>query len=114
MYHEQHDAIQCHLNEEALRMQQQTMTYNQQGIMPQPPNVVTSKDHLYISDMLSWNLLAMKKCHFFAQQVMDSEVKSAIERAGQMHERHYQKILSHLQNSQQPSQNQSQQQQPLQ
>lgn len=90
---------------------QQQMNQNQlqqQGIMPQPPTVVTSKDQLYISDMLSWNLLAMKKCHFFAQQCIDPEIKSAIEKAGQMHQRHYQTILNHLQNQNQPSQTQLQ------
>ncbi len=86
------------------QMQNQSMA--QQGIMPQPPNIVTNKDHLYITDMLSWNLLAMKKCHFYAQNCMDPEIKNAIDKAGQMHERHYQKIMSHLQNQNQPSQQQ--------
>ncbi|MBU8906627.1 hypothetical protein [Desertibacillus haloalkaliphilus] len=85
-------------------MQQQQQPMNQQGLMPQPPSVVTTKDHLYINDMLSWNLLAMKKAHFFAQQCVDPEVKNALEQAGQMHERHYQQILGHLQNNQQPQQ----------
>ena len=84
--------------------QQQQNQMQQQGVMPQPPTVVTSKDHLYITDMLSWNLLAMKKAHFFAQQCTDPEIKAALEQAGQMHQRHYQKIMSHLQNQNQPSQ----------
>lgn len=93
---------------------QQSM--NQQGIMSQPPNVVTVKDHLYITDMLSWNLLAMKKCHFFAQQCTDQDVKQAIEKAGQMHARHYQKILQHMQHHLQSNSQPSQQQnaQPIQ
>lgn len=89
-------------------MQQQTNQMQQQGIMPQPPNVVTSKDHLYITDMLNWNLLAMKKAHFFAQQCKDPEIKTSLEQAGQMHERHYQKIIVHLQNQNQPSKSQLQ------
>lgn len=92
-------------------MQQQTMSQQMQqgqGIMPQPPNVITNKDQLYISDMLSWNLLAMKKCHFFAQQCKDTELQAVIEKTGQMHQQHYQRILSHLQNSNQPEQQQSQ------
>ena len=87
-----------------MQQQQQTNQMQQQGIMPQPPNIVTSKDHLYITDMLSWNLLAAKKAHTLAGQCADPEVKTAIEQAGQMHQRHYQKILSHLQNQNQPSQ----------
>lgn len=88
-----------------MQQQQQSNQFGQQGIMPQPPSVVTSKDHLYITDMLSWNLLAMKKAHFFAGQCKDPEIKTALEQAGQMHQRHYQKILGHLQNQNQPSQN---------
>lgn len=91
-----------------MQMQQQNQMGQQQGVMQQPPQVVTSKDQLYISDMLSWNLLAMKKAHFFAQQCTDPEIKSALEQCGQMHQRHYQTILSHLQNPNQPSQNQMQ------
>lgn len=83
-----------------MQMQQQTMT--QQAGMPQPPQVISTKDALYLTDMISWNLLAMKKAHFFASQCQDQEVVAAIERAGQMHQRHYQRMLQHLQNPNQP------------
>lgn len=76
---------------------QQQSTQSQQPIMPQPPNVLTTKDHLYLTDMLSWNLVAMKKAYHFANECIDQEVKQAIEKAGQMHQRHYEKLLSHLQ-----------------
>jgi len=92
------------------QQQPQQNTTQQPGIYPQPPNVVTTKDSLYFADMLSWNLLAMKKAHFFAGQCQDQDVVSAIEKAGQMHQRHYQKILTHLQGQTQMQQ----QQQPLQ
>lgn len=79
-------------------MQQQNMNFQgqQQGIMQQPPSVVSSKDALYLTDMLSWNLLTMKKSHFFAQQCQDPELKAEIEKCCHMHEKHYQTILSHL------------------
>ncbi|WP_088104015.1 hypothetical protein [Halalkalibacter urbisdiaboli] len=83
-------------------MQQQQMTMKQnQTIMQQPPAVISTKDQLYISDMLSWNLLAMKKAHFFAQQCQDPEIRQALETAGNMHQKHYQMILNHLQTNQQ-------------
>nr|WP_170885710.1 hypothetical protein [Bacillus alkalicellulosilyticus] len=87
-------------NQQMMNQQQQ----NQQGIMSEPPNVITSKDQLYISDMLSWNLLAMKKCNLFAQQCTDQEIKAAIQTAGQMHQRHYQSLIQHLQSQNQPQQ----------
>jgi hypothetical protein len=79
-------------------MQQQNMNFQsqQQGIMQTPPSVVSTKDSLYLTDMLSWNLLAMKKAHFFAGQCQDNELKTEIEKCGQMHQRHYEKILTHL------------------
>lgn len=42
------------------------MDNQQQSQMP--PSVISTKDHLYLNDMLNWNLLAMKKAHFMAQQ----------------------------------------------
>jgi hypothetical protein len=80
-------------------MQQQQMP--QQTAMQQPPQMISTKDALYLTDMMSWNLLAMKKAHFFASQCQDPEVVAAIERAGQMHQRHYERILRHLQHANQ-------------
>ncbi|MFD1020464.1 hypothetical protein [Thalassobacillus hwangdonensis] len=83
-------------------MQQQNQSGMQQAqSMTQPPNMVSTKDHLYITDMLSWNLNACKKAHSYAQQCQDQELKAALDQAGQMHQRHYNKILEHL-NKQNP------------
>ena len=88
---------------ESQQMNQQ-QTQNQQQIMPQPPHVRTVKDMAYINDMLAWNLLAMKKAHFFAGQCQDQEIKSELENCGQMHQRHYEMLLAHLQEKQQNNQ----------
>ncbi|KAF0996334.1 hypothetical protein [Geobacillus sp. TFV-3] len=82
-------------------MQQQPQM-NPQAAMPEPPQMVSTKDAMYFSDMMSWNLLAAKKAHFFAAQCRDPEVAQAIERAGQMHQHHYEMILRHLQAPPQP------------
>jgi len=81
-------------------MPMQPQTMSQQTVMPQPPQVISTKDALYLTDMMSWNLLAMKKAHFFASQCQDEEIVAAIERAGQMHQRHYERLLQHLQQNQ--------------
>ncbi len=65
--------------------------------IPSPPRAITTKDLLYIKDALSWELLAFKKFHFLAQQVQNSQIKQALDKVGQMHQRHFQKLLSHLQ-----------------
>lgn len=86
-------------------MEQQQFQQNQQPVMMTPPEVVTVKDSLYLTDMLSWNLLAMKKAHFFAQHCQDPEIKTALDKAGMMHQKHYNLILKHLnkQNNKPPS-----------
>jgi hypothetical protein len=65
--------------------------------IPNPPRAITTKDLLYIKDVLSWELLAFKKFHYLAQQVTNTEIKQALEKAGQMHQNHYQRLLPHLQ-----------------
>ncbi len=77
----------------------QTTTQEQQKtVINQTPKVITTKDFLYLKDQLSWELLAMKKCRHFAAECSDPEIAAAIDKAGQMHQRHYGLILRHLQN----------------
>lgn len=68
-----------------------------QAAMTAPPRVITTKDYLYLKDAMSWELNAFKKFHFYAQQVQDPQIKAALEKAGQMHQRHFQRLLTHLQ-----------------
>ncbi|MFM9278497.1 ferritin family protein [Paenibacillus jiagnxiensis] len=78
--------------------QTQGQGQQQQLVMTVPPQVITTKDHLYLKDQLSWELVAMKKCSHFAAECSDPEIAQAIEQAGQMHQRHYNLLLKHLQN----------------
>ncbi|SDP50942.1 hypothetical protein [Halobacillus aidingensis] len=77
-------------------MQQQNQSMQQAQPMSQVPEIVSTKDQLYLADMLSWNLNACKKAHFFAQNCQTPEIQAALEEAGQMHQRHYDKLLNHL------------------
>ncbi|WP_018921882.1 hypothetical protein [Salsuginibacillus kocurii] len=65
-------------------------------VMTQPPNIITVKDELYITDMMAWNLNAAKKAHFFAGQCNDQEISQALHKTAAMHEQHYNKLLNHL------------------
>ena len=78
-------------------MQQTMQGQGQQPVMQVPPKVITVKDHSYLKDQLSWLLLAMKKCRHFAQECTDPQIAQAIDRVGQMHQRHYTMLLKHLQ-----------------
>ncbi|CEH27734.1 hypothetical protein AM501_17150 [Aneurinibacillus migulanus] len=80
-------------------MQQQTtgQPQSQQVIMTTPPTIITTKDTHYVKDQMSWLLVAMKKCSHYAQECTDPQVKQIIDRAGQMHQRHYNTLLQHCQ-----------------
>jgi hypothetical protein len=78
-------------------MQMQMQTQTNQPQIPNPPRAITTKDLLYIKDVLSWELLAFKKFHHLAQQVSDPDIKQTLEKTGQMHQNHYQRLLPHLQ-----------------
>ncbi|WLR41346.1 hypothetical protein LC087_10495 [Bacillus carboniphilus] len=84
-------------------MQQQTSTNQVTNTMNQPPNVLSTKDLLYLEDMLSWNLIAMKKAHSFATQCTNPEVQNELNKVGEMHNKHYQQILQKLQSNNQQS-----------
>jgi hypothetical protein len=79
-----------------LNQQTNTGIYESAARMGEPPNVITSKDLAYIKDALSWELLAMKKCKQFAASANDPEIRQSIDGIGQMHQRHYQKLLQYL------------------
>lgn len=80
---------------------QQQPNMQQQNTMPEPPNVISTKDHLYLKDMMSWNLNAMKKAYFFSGLCQDPDIKQALDQSWHMHANHYQKLLTHLENSNQ-------------
>lgn len=65
-------------------------------VMPEPPRVISTKDHLYLKDALSWELTAMKKCFHFAREALDPEIQTALDRTGQMHLNHYLRLLNHV------------------
>mgnify|MGYP000881311074 FL=1 len=66
------------------------------GLMTNPPEIVTDKDHSYLKDALSWELLAVKKCHAFAGMCQDAEVANLVTRIGKMHQQHYTRLLSEI------------------
>ena len=71
----------------------------QQTRMQQPPTTISTKDLLYLKDAMSWELTAMKKCYEFAQECNIDSIKQTIQRAGKMHEKHYQRLLNQFNNN---------------
>jgi hypothetical protein len=80
------------------QQQQQTGQQMQTGqqVMSEPPSVISTKDLNYLRDAMSWELVAMKKCHHFAQECQDQQIKKEIDKTGQMHQKHYQTLLKHV------------------
>ena len=76
--------------------QQAQMGTMQVPQMNTPPAVITTKDLAYIKDALSWELLAAKKCNLYSQMAQDPEIAGRLTAIGQVHERHYQLLLSQL------------------
>lgn len=64
---------------------------------PQPPQTLTDKDLLMLVDLMSLQLSAIKKCYHFGQESTDPQIRTALDRAGQMHQRHFNLLLQHCQ-----------------
>lgn len=99
MYQTSHMNQMNQMNQSQQTQPNQMPVFNQSQpgmTMPEPPAVVSLKDGLYLKDALSWELTAMKKCQHFAQECNDPEIKSALDFAGRLHQRHYQILLNHL------------------
>ncbi|PGY15362.1 rubrerythrin family protein [Bacillus sp. AFS031507] len=65
--------------------------------IPNPPRAITTKDLMYLKDALSWELLAFKKFHSLAQNAENPTFKQALDKAGRMHQNHFNRLLPHLQ-----------------
>lgn len=74
--------------------------YSQKQRMSQPPQVLSTKDCAYLTDALSWELLAAKKAYSFATQCSDQQVKHQLEQISELHQTHYDMLLNHLNTTQ--------------
>ncbi|PPA70120.1 hypothetical protein [Jeotgalibacillus proteolyticus] len=64
---------------------------------------LSTKDAMYLEDILAWNLLAAKKIHFAATQCQTPQVKEELEAACRMHSTHYEMITNFLASNTQSS-----------
>jgi hypothetical protein len=68
-----------------------------QPVLQSVPQIISTKDCMYLKDQLSWLLLAMKKCAHYEGECTDPSAKQLARSIGQMHQRHYNLLLKHLQ-----------------
>lgn len=69
---------------------------DQQMMFPEPPKMISTKDFSYLTDMMSWNLMAAKKMHWAAQNCQLPDLKKEFEAAEKMHSNHYDELLKQL------------------
>ena len=60
------------------------------------PQIISTKDLSYLSDMFEWNITAFKQVNHFIGEVKDEEVKELLESLRNMHEEHLHFIVSIL------------------
>jgi len=64
--------------------------------MTEPPQLITIKDLSYLTDSLSWELDVIKKFNHFEKESQDTKAKNLMKKAAQMHQKHYNILLKHL------------------
>jgi len=57
---------------------------------------LSTKELNYIQDILSWELLASKKCSLYAKQETNPVHQNIFSSTGNMHQQNYTKVLSYL------------------
>lgn len=63
--------------------------------------VFTDKEFHYLRDALSWELLAVKKYHMYADQMEDPGLKALAHELGQKHQNRYQRLYHQMERAQQ-------------
>ncbi|MDD2181019.1 MAG: spore coat protein [Bacilli bacterium] len=64
--------------------------------MDRVPNMISTKDLSYISDIFEWHFVASKKCGHYANEVIDEEIKKELGKLQKMHANYCQKIVTLL------------------
>lgn len=68
------------------------------------PNIISTKDFSYLSDMFQWNFVAAKEISHFASHVEKEEIKVVLEDIAMMHADHCRFLLSILQGGEEDEQ----------
>lgn len=64
--------------------------------MKQVPDMISSKDLDYISDMFNWNFNASKVAHHFSEESTDEDVKQILHEGALMHSQICHKLINML------------------
>lgn len=75
---------------------QQNQQMGQQPRMAEPPKMISTKDLSYLTDAMAWELDIIKKFNHFANEMQDAKSKNLITKSCQLHQKHYNMLLKHL------------------
>lgn len=64
--------------------------------MKEVPTIVSTKDLLYIDDMLSWNFTTIKKINHYIEEIVDEDVSNLLNDVVNKFIEHYSEILECL------------------
>lgn len=60
------------------------------------PQMISTKDLLYICDMFEWMITAAKKANHFSNEVQDAEIKEVLAQIVEVHAKHCQTLVDIL------------------
>lgn len=49
------------------------------------PDIISTKDLAYLSDIFDWNFIASKKANHYYNEIIDQEIKEEIQKIALMH-----------------------------
>lgn len=64
--------------------------------MNRVPEMISTKDLSYISDIINWNVTASKTSYHFSNEVEDEELKTLLQNVSTMHADHVRRLVQIL------------------
>lgn len=64
--------------------------------MNQVPEIISTKDFAYLSDMFEWNYNISKLANHFLNEVDDEKIKDLLQSVAKMHKKHCETIIQLL------------------
>ncbi len=64
--------------------------------MKKIPDMISTKDLLYLEDMFNWNITASKKAYHYEKEVVDEDIKNHLCKISKQHKKICKEILKLL------------------
>lgn len=64
--------------------------------MNRVPDMISTKDLAYFTDMINWNVIASKTAYHFSNEVEDEDLKTLLQNVSTMHADHVRSLVQIL------------------